>query len=145
MEGETSELEIDSELVMSFYDQYQADDLAGKVYGVNSGMHSLDPDSGGTGGQCSTVQCGAVPCAGVHGSCLELKAVLAASPGPPDVSSSVPEAGSGSWNLPDLLVGLEGGQVPVTLRLASRLSASFFLALNIPGLPCTASSAILSI
>ena len=24
MEGETSELEIDSELVMSFYDQYQA-------------------------------------------------------------------------------------------------------------------------
>ena len=28
----------------------QADDLAGKVYGVNSGLASLDdPDSGGTG------------------------------------------------------------------------------------------------
>ena len=71
MEGATSELEIDSELVMSFYDQYQvtfsrrktykktvstnplrvqADDLAGKVYGVNTGLASLDdPDSGGTG------------------------------------------------------------------------------------------------
>ena len=50
MEGEASELEIDSELVMSFYDQYQADDIACKVYGVNTGIHSLDdPDSGGTG------------------------------------------------------------------------------------------------
>ena len=50
MEGEASELEIDSELVMSFYDQYQADDIACKVYGVNTGIPSLDdPDSGGTG------------------------------------------------------------------------------------------------
>ena len=33
MEGETSELEtLDSELVMSFYDQYHGDDIS-KVYG----------------------------------------------------------------------------------------------------------------
>ena len=33
MEGETSELEnLDSELVMSFYEQYHADDIS-KVYG----------------------------------------------------------------------------------------------------------------
>lgn len=94
MEGEASELEIDSELVMSFYDQYQADDIACKVYGVNTGIHSLDdPDSGGTGD---------------HSSVIELKAVMPCSPGQPDVSTS---AGSNSsWNLPDLLVGLEGGQ-----------------------------------
>jgi len=99
MEGETSELEIDSELVMSFYDQYQADDLAGKVYGVDTGC--LDPDSGGTG---------------EHSSVIELKAVMPGSQGGlvsaamgPDVSCSVHEAGNSSWNLPDLLVGLEGG------------------------------------
>ena len=37
MEGETSELEIDSELVMSFYDQYQASAtyrLVSKVFKV---------------------------------------------------------------------------------------------------------------
>jgi len=96
MEGATSELEIDSELVMSFYDQYQADDLAGKVYGVNTGLASLDdPDSGGTGDPSSVI---------------ELKAVLPCSPVQPDVSNSVQEAGHSSWNLPDLLVGLEGGQ-----------------------------------
>jgi uncharacterized C2H2 Zn-finger protein len=102
MEGATSELEIDSELVMSFYDQYQADDLAGKVYGVNTGLASLDdPDSGGTGDP---------------GSVIELKAVLPCSPGQPDVSNSVQEAGHSSWNLPDLLVGLEGGQGSVCHR-----------------------------
>jgi len=100
MEGGTSELEIDSELVMSFYDQYQADELAGKVYGVDTGIPSLEPDSGGTG---------------EHSSVVELKAVLPDSQGAlgspalgPDVSCSVHEAGN-SWNLPDLLVGLEGG------------------------------------
>ena len=33
----------------------QADDLAGKVYGVNTGLASLDdPDSGGTGNEYLT-------------------------------------------------------------------------------------------
>lgn len=52
MEGETSELEnLDSELVMSFYDQYHADDMS-KVYGdfsdklegVNDLKNNLSPD-----------------------------------------------------------------------------------------------------
>ena len=54
MEGETSELEnLDSELVMSFYDQYHADDMS-KVYedfggkledaGVHDLKSSLAPD-----------------------------------------------------------------------------------------------------
>jgi len=95
MEGETGELEIDSELVMSFYDQYQADDIHCKVYGVNTGIPSLDDPHTGTAGDPSSV--------------IELKAVL---PGSPQRCQSTVEEnhGSGSWNLPDLLVGLEGGQ-----------------------------------
>jgi len=83
MEGETSELEIDSELVMSFYDQYQADDLACKVYGVESVKSESET------------------------SIIELKPALPS----PDVSS-IHGGGSGSavWNLPDLLVGLDGIQ-----------------------------------
>ena len=43
MEGETSELDnLDSELVMSFYDQYHADDMS-KVYGDIS---SREDDTG---------------------------------------------------------------------------------------------------
>jgi len=64
MEGDTGELEIDSELVMSFYDQCHADDLY-KVAGVNGKTYSDDM--------------------------IELKAAT------PQV-----------WNLPDLLVGLDG-------------------------------------
>ena len=83
MEGETSELEIDSELVMSFYDQYQADDLACKVYGVESVKSESET------------------------SIIELKPALPS----PDVSS-IHGGGSGGavWNLPDLLVGLDGIQ-----------------------------------
>jgi len=81
MEGETNELEIDSELVMSFYDQYQADDLACKVYGVEPVKNETET------------------------SVIELKPALPS----PDVSS-IPGSTSGSavWNLPDLLVGLDG-------------------------------------
>eukprot|EP00090_Calanus_glacialis_P001455 TRINITY_DN11042_c0_g1_i1.p1 TRINITY_DN11042_c0_g1~~TRINITY_DN11042_c0_g1_i1.p1 ORF type:complete len:424 (+),score=113.60 TRINITY_DN11042_c0_g1_i1:38-1309(+) len=80
MEGETNELEIDSELVMSFYDQYQADDLACKVYGVKSESET---------------------------SVIELKPALPS----PDVSSIQGHtSGSAVWNLPDLLVGLDGIQ-----------------------------------
>ena len=98
MEGDTSELEIDSELVMSFYDQYQVDDLACKVY---CGVEPIKSEAGG-GVTLST-------------SVIELKAPAPA----PDVSSmcpaspvtSVGPAGtSTAWNLPDLLVGLDGIQ-----------------------------------
>jgi len=85
MEGETNELEIDSELVMSFYDQYQADDLACKVYGVESVKSESET------------------------SIIELKPALPS----PDVSSIHIQGGhssSAAWNLPDLLVGLDGIQ-----------------------------------
>ena len=98
MEGDTSELEIDSELVMSFYDQYQVDDLACKVY---CGVEPSKPEAGG-GVTLST-------------SVIELKAPAPA----PDVSSMCPASPvtsvgppgtSTAWNLPDLLVGLDGIQ-----------------------------------
>ena len=98
MEGDSNELEIDSELVMSFYDQYQADDLACKVY---CGVEPIKSEAGG-GVTLST-------------SVIELKAPAPA----PDVSmicpsspvTSVGPAGtSTAWNLPDLLVGLDGIQ-----------------------------------
>jgi len=83
MEGETNELEIDSELVMSFYDQYQADDLACKVYGVEPVKSEAET------------------------SVIELKPALPS----PDVSSiQGSSCGSAVWNLPDLLVGLDGIQ-----------------------------------
>ena len=83
MEGETNELEIDSELVMSFYDQYQADDLACKVYGVESVKNESET------------------------SVIELKPALPS----PDVSSIQGSTSSNAaWNLPDLLVGLDGIQ-----------------------------------
>jgi len=144
MEGEASELEIDSELVMSFYDQYQvpimqhldsslvttdskdsADDIACKVYGVNTGIPSLDdPDSGGTD----------------HSSVIELKAVLPSSPGRPTVSSSVQETNSGSsWNLPDLLVGLEGGQGSSMNRPCHSPPPSQQSAVCLPQLICSTS------
>ena len=98
MEGDTSELEIDSELVMSFYDQYQVDDLACKVY---CGVEPSKPEAG-AGVTLST-------------SVIELKAPAPA----PDVSlicpsspvtSAGPPGTSTAWNLPDLLVGLDGIQ-----------------------------------
>ena len=98
MEGDTNELEIDSELVMSFYDQYQVDDLACKVY---CGVEPIKSEAGG-GVTLST-------------SVIELKAPAPA----PDVSmicpsspvtSVGPPGTSTAWNLPDLLVGLDGIQ-----------------------------------
>ncbi|XP_023337668.1 uncharacterized protein LOC111708500 isoform X2 [Eurytemora carolleeae] len=80
MEGETSELDnLDSELVMSFYDQYHADDMS-KVYGDIS---SREEDTG----------------------VLDLKNNLALSL-IPDVTPQTSQV----WNLPDLLVGLDGLQ-----------------------------------
>jgi len=110
MEGATSELEIDSELVMSFYDQYQADELACKVYGVNSSLTGLD--MGGHLDINKLSQSGSQ-------SIIELKPVVDLPPtpsslSPPDVSSvNLLQSGGShqgatiSWNLPDLLVGLE--------------------------------------
>ena len=98
MEGDTSELEIDSELVMSFYDQYQVDDLACKVY---CGVEPIKSEAGG-GVTLST-------------SVIELKApapapdVSSMCPASP-VSSAGPPGTSTAWNLPDLLVGLDGIQ-----------------------------------
>ena len=111
MEGGAAGLEIDSELVMSFYDQYQADDLACKVYGV-------DPVKGEVGvGRGSSSQ--------HSSSVIELKA--AALPEPDVMAGEVVRAGAGEgghtvWNLPDLLVGLDG----ITARPPSEcdLSAS---------------------
>ena len=100
MEGDNSELEIDSELVMSFYDQYQVDDLACKVY---CGVEPIKSEAGG-GVTLST-------------SVIELKAPAAAPA--PDVSMMCPASpvttvgppgSSTAWNLPDLLVGLDGIQ-----------------------------------
>ena len=72
----------------------QADDLAGKVYGVNSGLASLDdPDSGGTGRGSPHFKTKTAFMTGDPGSVIELKAVLPCSPGQPDVSNSVQEAG----------------------------------------------------
>ena len=77
----------------------QADDLAGKVYGVNTGLASLDdPDSGGTGlNYLGTRQnswtSSYVGISGDPSSVIELKAVLPCSPVQPDVSNSVQEAG----------------------------------------------------
>ena len=72
----------------------QADDLAGKVYGVNSGLASLDdPDSGGTGRGIPHFKTKTAFMTGDPGSVIELKAVLPCSPGQPDVSNSVQEAG----------------------------------------------------
>ena len=98
MEGDASELEIDSELVMSFYDQYQVDDLACKVY---CGVDPIKSEPGGTVTLSTSV--------------IELKPPAPA----PDVSMMCPTSPSSSagqagtstaWNLPDLLVGLDGIQ-----------------------------------
>ena len=96
MEGDASELEIDSELVMSFYDQYQVDDLACKVY-------CGEPIKSEPGGAVT-----------LSTSVIELKPPAPA----PDVSMMCPTSPSSSsqpgtstaWNLPDLLVGLDGIQ-----------------------------------
>ena len=105
MEGETSELEIDSELVMSFYDQYQADDLACKVYDEVESVVKQEQDS--------------LPhhpaLCNVSTSVIELKPAPPCTQSAPDVSSihvspsscHVSSAQS-TWNLPDLLVGLDG-------------------------------------
>jgi len=147
MEGGSHELELDSELVMSFYDQYQDQGL-GQVPGgqgdlatfkINSALAAcLDMSPGGGPGEGlgslplslhSMVHQDHAASAEQHhdrqqDSIIELKPLSApylpptpCSLSPPDVSSVTllpcegstlgPQGATISWNLPDLLVGLE--------------------------------------
>jgi len=127
MEGDSPELEIDSELVMSFYDQYQADDLACKVYGVDGvktehdAISLLHPSLRSPSGPFSHHSGSGAGLCSVSASIIELKPANVSGSGlssGPDVSSISGDhgpvspchvVGSGnSWNLPDLLVGLDG-------------------------------------
>jgi len=102
MEGDTSELEIDSELVMSFYDQYQVDDLACKVY---CGVEPVKSEPGG-GLTLSTSVIELKPPVNNLAPAPDVSMMCPASP----CSSAGPPGTSTAWNLPDLLVGLDGIQ-----------------------------------